>query len=176
MFLKTLTLPLAQQFVTWAQEWASRVSKSPEAESNMLGVLCIFLEERVPLESLTSKSAHEHNVNIPLSSPPSYLMAHIYYYFTDLELLADSRKPTAALKQETYDFLQLKCSDPHKALFESPSSTTPLHRVSLTQFTLTCQSRLSSTMDRWHSSLTGYGHQESLFELTWANVLTWGFL
>lgn len=53
-------------------------------------------------------------------------MAHIHYYFTDLEFLAESSKPTCCLKQGTYDFLHLKWTDTHKALFEILSSTTPL--------------------------------------------------
>lgn len=64
---------------------------------------------RVPLESLTSKKVHEyHNFNIPLSSLPSYLMAHIHYYFTDLEFLAESSKPTCCLEPKDIWFPSLK--------------------------------------------------------------------
>lgn len=98
-------------------------------------------------------------------------MVHIHYYFTDLEFLAVKKNLPAALKQETYDFLHLKHPNPHKALFEIPSSTNPSYQVSPTQFTLIYQSYQSSTVDRWLSQLPGWGHWASPPELG-ANVFT----
>lgn len=80
------------------------------------------------------KKVHEHNANIPLSPPPSYLMARVHYYFTDLEFPADSSKPTCCLEARDIWLPSLQTLPPaQSSLWGSPSAT-PSHQASPTQF------------------------------------------
>lgn len=62
---------------------------------------------------------------ISLSSPPSRAMARVHYYFTDLEFLADSRKPTCCHEARDIGFPSLSALGLTKLSLSAP--LLPLH-------------------------------------------------